>query len=237
MTDPRSRFPRQCWWWSGLLFVRCISSVTYINSDNLRVFYQLDCNVFDWFLFHLYFIEHARNWRARQGGGRVHRGWIVGDGALSCWWDERRRASRSELFAHQLIKSSSCDHLGWTWSSWFNLIILVKSKCMYVCMTNIYKRKLVYIATWQKYMIVTIHKIIFLITSPQRKVTQLPTVAVLERRSSLFRRPPGYHHLPCGYHHLTGRYQKVQPHTVQVHPQKLLQTSPPQYGMAAKKHF
>ena len=108
---------------------------------------------------------------------------------------------------------------------------------MYVCMTNIYKRKLVYIATWQKYMIVTIHKIIFLITSPQRKVTQLPTVAVLERRSSLFRRPPGYHHLPCGYHHLTGRYQKVQPHTVQVHPQKLLQTSPPQYGMAAKNIF
>ena len=44
-------------------------------------------------------------------------------------------------------------------------------------------------------MIVTIHKIIFLITSPQSKVTQLPTVAVLERRSSLFRRPPGYHHL------------------------------------------
>ena len=45
------------------------------------------------------------------------------------------------------------------------------------------------------YMIVTIHKIIFLIPSPQSKVTQLPTVAVLERRSSLFRRPPGYHHL------------------------------------------
>ena len=44
-------------------------------------------------------------------------------------------------------------------------------------------------------MIVTIHKIIFLIPSPQSKVTQLPTVAVLERRSSLFRRPPGYHHL------------------------------------------
>ena len=128
-------------------------------------------------------------------------------------------------------------------------------------------------------MIVTIPKIIFLIPSPQSKVTQLPTVAVPERRSSLFRRPPGYHHLgsipksahthiytqththdthkhtqthththlfrrppgyhhlPCGYHHLTGRYQKVQPHTVQVHPQKLLQTSPPQYGMAAKNIF
>ena len=70
------------------------------------------------------------------------------------------------------------------------------------------------------YMILTIHKIIFLIPSPQSKVTQLPTVAVLERRSSLFRRPPGYHHLgsiPKSAH--THIYTQTHTHDTHKHTQ------------------